>query len=63
VREYNRYAEKPILLESPDVSGVEISGVFRIGDSAAFVQALGELVNARVVDDGDVLRLKTVATH
>jgi len=63
VREYNRYAEKPIYLDSPDVAGVEISGVFRIGDSAAFVQALGELVNARVVHDGDTLLLKRAATN
>jgi len=58
VREYNRYAEKPIRIEMPELDVVKLSGVFRIGDSAGFVAALGELVGARVVDQGDVLVLK-----
>jgi transmembrane sensor len=58
VREYNRYAKKPIRLEIREAGNVEISGVFRIGDSVAFVHALGELVNAQVVDEGEILILK-----
>lgn len=54
--EYNRYAKKPIRL-TDNLGNVRISGVFRIGDSDGFVGALAELVNGKVVDDGDTLLL------
>ena len=57
VSEDNRYAEKPLRLGSEEFANVPISGVFRIGDSSAFVQAIGELLGTRVVDEGDTLLL------
>jgi transmembrane sensor len=58
IDEYNRYASKPIHLAAPQLADVRITGVFRIGDSGAFVTALGELVGATVEDAGATLELK-----
>jgi len=57
IREYNRYANKPIRLEAYPLKDVQISGVFRIGDSAAFVTALSALVDAKVVEENEALIL------
>jgi transmembrane sensor len=59
VREYNRYATKPIRLEVEPDANIQISGIFRIGDSTTFVEALGELVGAKVADWGEVLVLQS----
>jgi transmembrane sensor len=62
VREYNRYAKKPIRLARGEFGNVRISGVFRIGDTATFVRVLAELVDGKVVDDGDRLTLTSKAS-
>jgi transmembrane sensor len=59
VKEYNRYAKKPVLLDVNSAGDIAISGVFRIGDSASFVAALAELVDAEVIDEGDELVVRT----
>jgi transmembrane sensor len=59
VREYNRYADKPVVLDASADADVLVSGMFRIGDSKTFVDALVELIDGHVVDEGKVLRLTT----
>jgi transmembrane sensor len=55
VAEHNRYARKPIQLDSSVPADVRVSGVFRIGDTQAFLAALQSLMAVQVVDTGDVL--------
>jgi transmembrane sensor len=59
VREYNRYAEQPVILDAVTDHGVLVSGVFRINDTDTFLKALVELVDGRLIEDGEVLRLTT----
>lgn len=55
VHEHNRYAAKPLRLAGPELAHLEISGVFRIGDTKALVYALGKLMDVQVIDEGDAL--------
>jgi transmembrane sensor len=59
IEEHNRYAQRPIRL-SPEISSqVMVSGVFRIGDTEALIQALGELLQVEAVDTGEAWLLTT----
>ncbi len=57
IREHNRYSSKPIRLGDADLGQRLISGVFRIGDTSAFVDALETLIDVKAVDQGDALVL------
>ncbi len=46
--EFNRYAAKPIEIVSPSLQNLEISGVFAIDDTEAFVAFLRSLAGVRV---------------
>lgn len=46
--EFNRYAAKPIEIVSPSLQSLEISGVFAIDDSEAFIAFLRSLTGVRV---------------
>jgi transmembrane sensor len=48
VSEFNRYAQKPIELTSPALRGLEISGVFSVDDSEAFIAFLRSLEGVQV---------------
>jgi transmembrane sensor len=47
VREVNRYLEAPVVLGSTDLGRIPVNGVFRIGDRAAFVEAVSAGLNLR----------------
>jgi transmembrane sensor len=40
VARMNRYASKPLVLGDAGVSGLKVSGVFRAGDTTAFIEGL-----------------------
>jgi transmembrane sensor len=48
VAEFNRYASKPIEITTPALQGLEISGVFRVDDSDAFLAFLRSLEGVQV---------------
>jgi transmembrane sensor len=48
VAEFNRYAQKPIEIASPGLRDLEISGVFSIEDSEAFIAFLRSLEGVQV---------------
>ena len=52
VAEFNRYAPKPIEITTPTLRDLEISGVFSVDDSAAFIAFLRSLdgVQVEVID-------------
>jgi transmembrane sensor len=57
IAEHNRYAHKAIRLDGSGPTNIRVSGAFRIGDTQAFLNALGELVPIQVVDTGESLSL------
>ena len=56
-REHNRYVNKPIRIDDAGLAQKRISGVFRIGDTDAFLTAVSRNAHAEVVDQGDSLLL------
>jgi transmembrane sensor len=48
VAEFNRYAPKPIEITTPALRGLEISGVFSVDDSEAFIAFLRSLEGVQV---------------
>ncbi len=56
-REHNRYVNKPIRIDDAELAQKRISGVFRIGDTDAFLTAVSRNAHAEVVDQGDSLLL------
>lgn len=48
VDEFNRYAPKPIEITTPALQSLEISGVFRVDDSGAFIAFLRSLEGVQV---------------
>lgn len=47
-----------MVLESPDLQNVQVSGVFDVGDTRAFVAAVCDLFNLQVEQVGGQYRLK-----
>ncbi|WP_374579631.1 FecR domain-containing protein [Phenylobacterium sp.] len=56
--EINRYSTAKVVLESPDLQNVQVSGVFDVGDTRAFVAAVCDLFNLQVEQVGGQYRLK-----
>ncbi len=56
VEEMNRYSTAKLAVE-PDVAGLKVSGMYRVGDNAAFARALTKLLPVNVRQAGDTLLL------
>jgi transmembrane sensor len=61
IREHNRYAAKPIRLGSPELEGLKVSGVFRVGDTEALLTALRRLLDVRAAEQQDSIVLTAKA--
>lgn len=64
VREVNRYLDKPVSLGSPALARIPVNGMFRVGDRAAFVEAVSAGLNlraARTPDGGVVLSAENIS--
>lgn len=48
VAEMNRYSRTPIVLHDPTLADIRVSGIFEIGDSAYFAQAVSRLYHLRL---------------
>jgi transmembrane sensor len=46
--EMNRYSQVKLIVENPETSNIRVSGVFRVGDSARFAEAVAETYRLRV---------------
>ena len=42
-REFNRYSQEPIVIESPELRTLAVSGVFNVDDTESFVAFLRSL--------------------
>lgn len=56
--EVNRYSTEKIVLETPQLETVPVSGVFDVGDTRAFVAAVSDLFNLKAEQVDDEYRLK-----
>lgn len=56
VAEMNRYSTARLEVE-PSVASLKVSGLYRVGDNAAFAHSLAKLLPITVHQDGDVLLL------
>ncbi|PZQ63464.1 MAG: iron dicitrate transport regulator FecR [Phenylobacterium zucineum] len=59
IAEMNRYADRKIRLDAPDLGTRGISGIFNVGDTGSFVRGVSELYDleaARGQDGGVILR-------
>lgn len=64
VSEVNRYLDAPVVLASPEIARIPVNGVFRVGDRAAFVEAVAAGLNlrtARTEDGGIVLSAENIS--
>jgi transmembrane sensor len=50
VAEMNRYSDLELTIEDPDAARAEVTGIFRIGDSEYFAQAVAEAYQLRIVE-------------
>ncbi len=50
--EMNRYSAVALTIEEPDARRAQVTGIFRVGDSQSFAQAVAETYHLRVVDGG-----------
>jgi transmembrane sensor len=56
VEEMNRYSTQRVEVD-PSVASLKVSGVYRVGDNAAFARSLAKLLPLVVREDGDTLIL------
>jgi transmembrane sensor len=61
-RRFNAYTSKPLVIESNDIAGKHISGIFHANNPQAFVAYLATLPDVRIIDAGDRIRVVS-ASH
>ncbi|MFT4054931.1 MAG: FecR domain-containing protein [Novosphingobium sp.] len=58
LREANRYAERPIVLGSPDLRDIQVSGTFNLRDGDRLAYNLADLFDLTVRDNGGQLSIE-----
>jgi transmembrane sensor len=58
--EMNRYTERKLVVADPTVASLRLSGVYRVGDTAAFANAVAMLLPVQVVQTPDAIRIDAV---
>jgi len=61
VSDFNRYITRRIVLGDPSLAGIRVSGVFRCGDTRAFLQALHGTFGIRNETRGNIIVLLPLA--
>jgi transmembrane sensor len=56
VEEMNRYSTAKLAVD-PDIAGLKVSGMYRVGDNSAFARSLAKLLPITVRQIGDTLVL------
>jgi transmembrane sensor len=58
--EMNRYTERKLVIADPNVASLRLSGVYRVGDTTAFANAVAMLLPVHVVQTPDAIRIDAV---
>jgi transmembrane sensor len=61
IDEFNRYSSTPIVIGTPDLAAVRVSGIFRIGDVDGFVFSLEQTLGARTLTSPSEITLVRTA--
>ncbi len=61
IAEMNRYSSVPLVLSSPAAETIEVSGIFRAGDSLRFARAIAETYGIEVREEGSRILLAGTA--
>lgn len=59
VTEMNRYNRKPLAIEVSGAGGMNVTGLFRAGDSLSFARAVAEAYDLQVTEEPDRIVLRT----
>ncbi|WOF44544.1 DUF4880 domain-containing protein [Sphingopyxis indica] len=57
IREANRYAERPIVLDTPALARVEVTGRFKISKTEVFARQIAALLDLAITKDAEGLHL------
>jgi len=60
VAEMNRYSDVELTIEDPEAAQAQVTGIFRVGDSQSFAQAVAETYHFRIVDRGGQIMISGV---
>jgi transmembrane sensor len=63
VAEINRHNRRQLVIDDPGLAGKPVVGIFRTTDLDGFSAAAAAALKARIVSDGDVIRLQTGAAQ
>jgi transmembrane sensor len=61
--EFNRYTRKPVVVRDPSLSGLRVSGLFRIGETEALLQAMDTAFGIRAERRASVIELRRREDH
>jgi transmembrane sensor len=61
VADMNRYGVRKLVIDSPDIGKLRISGIYHVGDSAEFAQTIAKLYQLQVTADDSHIRLSRSA--
>jgi transmembrane sensor len=57
VAEMNRYEDEKLVIDSPDIARLRVSGIYHVGDSAGFAQTIAKLYRLQVTEGSNQIRL------
>jgi len=57
IADANRYTTKPLVLATPDLAELRLSGTFRVRDTRRLAENVGDLLGLAVIDRGDAFLL------
>jgi transmembrane sensor len=60
VAEMNRYSDVELKIENSEVAQAQVTGIFRVGDSRNFAEALAETYHLRIIDRGGHIMISGV---
>jgi transmembrane sensor len=63
IAEMNRYSAVKIVASGQDLASIQVSGIFRTGDSSRFAQAVADTYQLDVVDEPERIRLARKTTQ
>lgn len=58
ITEMNRYDDRQLVIDDPELGSLKISGVYRSGDSEGFARAVAELHGFSIEEDSERIHLK-----
>ncbi len=58
--EMNRYTDRKLVIDGPKANALRLSGVYRVGDTAAFANSVAMLLPVRITKTADAIRVDAI---